>query len=104
LLLSFFPKFLLKLEENEQAKETQIKKKQTKQVLLRIRMPIPFHLSGCGKSDSNQNMSNASVLLQSGDDIEISQDDPSKIFTELTEIGHGNFGAVYYVIKPFNSK
>lgn len=24
-------------------------------------------------------------------------DDPEKLFSELTEIGHGNFGAVYYV-------
>ncbi len=25
------------------------------------------------------------------------RDDPEKLFTDLTEIGHGNFGAVYYV-------
>lgn len=62
-------------------------------------MPIPFHLSGCGKINSNLNMSNTSSLLPSGDDIEINQDDPTKVFTELTEIGHGNFGAVYYVRK-----
>lgn len=24
-------------------------------------------------------------------------DDPDKLFIDLTEIGHGNFGAVYYV-------
>ena len=24
-------------------------------------------------------------------------DDPEKIFTDLKEIGHGSFGAVYYV-------
>lgn len=27
-----------------------------------------------------------------------SRDDPEKIFVDLREIGHGNFGAVYYVI------
>ena len=26
-----------------------------------------------------------------------STDDPEKLFTDLREIGHGNFGAVYYV-------
>jgi hypothetical protein len=26
-----------------------------------------------------------------------SKDDPEKLFVELREIGHGNFGAVYYV-------
>ena len=26
-----------------------------------------------------------------------STDDPEKIFTDLREIGHGSFGAVYYV-------
>jgi hypothetical protein len=26
-----------------------------------------------------------------------SQEDPEKLFVELREIGHGNFGAVYYV-------
>ena len=25
------------------------------------------------------------------------RDDPEKLFADLTEIGHGNFGAVYYV-------
>jgi len=62
-------------------------------------MPIPFHLSGGGKTNSDLNMSNTSSLVQGGDSVEISQDDPSKVFTELTEIGHGNFGAVYYVMK-----
>jgi hypothetical protein len=27
-----------------------------------------------------------------------SKDDPEKLFVDLREIGHGNFGAVYYVI------
>ena len=26
-----------------------------------------------------------------------SSEDPDKVFTDLYEIGHGNFGAVYYV-------
>jgi thousand and one amino acid protein kinase len=26
-----------------------------------------------------------------------SKDDPEKLFVDLREIGHGNFGAVYYV-------
>ena len=26
-----------------------------------------------------------------------SRDDPEKLFVDLREIGHGNFGAVYYV-------
>ncbi len=26
-----------------------------------------------------------------------SKEDPEKLFVELREIGHGNFGAVYYV-------
>lgn len=30
-----------------------------------------------------------------------SKDDPEKLFVDLREIGHGNFGAVYYVIKWF---
>jgi hypothetical protein len=29
-----------------------------------------------------------------------STDDPEKIFTDLREIGHGSFGAVYYVSRP----
>lgn len=35
----------------------------------------------------------------------VSGDDPEKIFIDLKEIGHGNFGAVYYVwfvnVQPF---
>jgi hypothetical protein len=27
-----------------------------------------------------------------------SKEDPEKLFVDLREIGHGNFGAVYYVI------
>ena len=36
--------------------------------------------------------------------VEIDRDDPSKIFTELTEIGHGNFGAVYYAKNVKNNE
>ncbi len=31
-----------------------------------------------------------------------SKDDPEKLFVELREIGHGNFGAVYYVNSSSN--
>ena len=58
-------------------------------------MPTPFHFSDLG----NQNMNSQSVL--NNDNADIDQDDPSKIFAELTEIGHGNFGAVYYVSISF---
>lgn len=34
-------------------------------------------------------------ILESDSNIE--RDDPEKLFSDLTEIGHGNFGAVYYV-------
>lgn len=30
--------------------------------------------------------------------ISFSKEDPEKLFVDLREIGHGNFGAVYYVI------
>ena len=33
-----------------------------------------------------------------------SKDDPEKIFVDLREIGHGNFGAVYYVISAINHR
>lgn len=52
--------------------------------------PRPFNLTG--GSGGGGATSNASSL------VEVEKDDPSKIFAELTEIGHGNFGAVYYVI------
>ena len=62
-------------------------------------MPTPFHLSGGGgNSSSNGNISNNSSSMQSNYSVDIEQEDPSKVFVELTEIGHGNFGAVYYVI------
>lgn len=28
------------------------------------------------------------------------KDDPEKLFTDLREIGHGSFGAVYFVSRP----
>ena len=55
-------------------------------------MPTPFNVSGGGggnKSNSSQTSVNYNV--------EIDHEDPSKLFVDLTEIGHGNFGAVYYV-------
>ena len=67
-------------------------------------MPTPFNVSGGsnggvgegggGGGNSSQN-SNSHVQTFN---VEIDRDDPSKLFTDLTEIGHGNFGAVYYVI------
>jgi hypothetical protein len=32
-----------------------------------------------------------------------SKEDPEKLFVDLREIGHGNFGAVYYVILKKNN-
>lgn len=68
-------------------------------------MPTPFHLSGgIGNSNSSTNVSNVSsahtttTTTSSSYEVQIEREDPSKIFTELTEIGHGNFGAVYFVI------
>lgn len=58
-------------------------------------MPTPFNVSGGGnKSNSSQTSVNYNV--------EIDREDPSKLFVDLTEIGHGNFGAVYYVGERFN--
>jgi hypothetical protein len=54
-------------------------------------MPTSFHHQANGLS-INGNSLNSSNL------VEIDNQDPSKLFIELTEIGHGNFGAVYYVI------
>ncbi len=46
----------------------------------------------------------ASVRTGSPKDSEVSElfyrDDPEKLFTDLREIGHGSFGAVYFVSKP----
>lgn len=72
-------------ERNIQSnKKRQIKKK----------MPAPFHLGG-GSSGaiSETTTSSTSSLIA---DVAIERDDPSKLFVELTEIGHGNFGAVYF--------
>ena len=54
-------------------------------------------LSGSGGGGGGNGSQNSSSHLQNFN-VEIDHDDPSKLFTDLTEIGHGNFGAVYYVI------
>lgn len=55
-------------------------------------MPTPFHInSGGGGGATSTNGNNVNL------DSDIERDDPTKLFVELTEIGHGNFGAVYYV-------
>lgn len=45
----------------------------------------------------------ASVRTGTLKDSEVSElfyrDDPEKLFTDLREIGHGSFGAVYFVSK-----
>lgn len=47
----------------------------------------------------------ASVRTGTLKDSEVSElfyrDDPEKLFTDLREIGHGSFGAVYFVSKPY---
>lgn len=52
-------------------------------------MPTPFHISG-GLGNTENQFQSPNIVVQ------IERDDPSKLFVELTEIGHGNFGAVYY--------
>lgn len=46
----------------------------------------------------------ASVRTGTLKDSEVSElfyrDDPEKLFTDLREIGHGSFGAVYFVSEP----
>jgi thousand and one amino acid protein kinase len=70
-------------------------------------MPAPFHLSGgLGNTNNptdghgNNNNNNPVIVPGSrdvlGGEVQIERDDPSKLFTEQTEIGHGNFGAVYF--------
>jgi thousand and one amino acid protein kinase len=66
-------------------------------------MPAPFHLSGGlgngGNINNNSSGSNGSMIAsgsQAVGDVLIEREDPSKLFTEQTEIGHGNFGAVYF--------
>jgi hypothetical protein len=67
-------------------------------------MPTPFNVSGGGgggsgyNNNNNNNNKNTSPRLNQNFQVEIDRDDPSKLFVDLTEIGHGNFGAVYYVI------
>jgi len=64
-------------------------------------MPTPFNINGGnteggGGGGSSHSSSNNHAMIQNFN-VEIDRDDPSKLFTDLTEIGHGNFGAVYYV-------
>ena len=63
-------------------------------------MPMPFHLTKNAPLNGSTS-STVSANSGSGDGPEsavgIEREDPSKIFVELTEIGHGNFGAVYFV-------
>ena len=61
-------------------------------------MPTPFHLSGGNGNMNNNNQAQnlASTVNTSNFVVQIDRDDPSKLFVELTEIGHGNFGAVYF--------
>ena len=66
----------------------------------------PFHLAyGNGSASNGHGNSNGSANGGDGNlNVEIERDDPSKIFTELTEIGHGNFGAVYYAKNVKNNE
>ena len=61
---------------------------------------MPFHLTKNAPLNGSTS-STVSANSGSGDGPEsavgIEREDPSKIFVELTEIGHGNFGAVYFV-------
>jgi thousand and one amino acid protein kinase len=68
-------------------------------------MPAPFHLSGGlgnnNNSNNNSSGNNPVMPITPGShslcgDVQIEREDPSKLFTEQTEIGHGNFGAVYF--------
>ena len=57
-------------------------------------MPTPFNVSGDGNNTTTTTTTTTTSLSMQ---VEIDRDDPSKLFADLTEIGHGNFGAVYYV-------
>ena len=67
-------------------------------------MPMSFHLlNGVNGNSSSTNQQQQQQQQQqpveasdNGVQDEIEADDPSKLFDELTEIGHGNFGAVYF--------
>ena len=59
-------------------------------------MPMPFHLTKNAPLNGSTS-STVSANSESSDAVAIDREDPSKIFVELTEIGHGNFGAVYFV-------
>ena len=62
-------------------------------------MPTSFH-----HHHNHHHHSSSSSNGSDGNQVEINNQDPSKLFVELTEIGHGNFGAVYYVINNNNNK
>lgn len=68
-------------------------------------MPTPFNISdGSSGGNNNNNGYNSHTSHSSSNqafNVEIDRDDPSNLFTDLTEIGHGNFGAVYYVTHQF---
>lgn len=59
-------------------------------------MPMPFHLNKNAALNGSTS-STVSANSDGSDAVGIDREDPSKIFVELTEIGHGNFGAVYFV-------
>ena len=59
-------------------------------------MPMPFHLNKNAPLNGSTS-STVSANSDGSDAAGIDREDPSKIFVELTEIGHGNFGAVYFV-------
>ena len=54
-------------------------------------MPTSFNVNSGGGNKSNSSHTSQNY------NIEIDRDDASKLFVDLAEIGHGNFGAVYYV-------
>ena len=59
-------------------------------------MPRPMSSTGTGKMLHGTNPKAGSLK-----DPEVAQlfntEDPERVFTDLREIGHGSFGAVYYV-------
>lgn len=65
-------------------------------------MPMPFHLANNNSAPLNGSTSSTVSANSNGSDVvPIEREDPSKLFNELTEIGHGNFGAVYFVRASF---
>ena len=75
-------------------------------------MPMPFHLTKSAplNGSTSSTVSGGGSGGGGGGEEEaagvIDREDPTKVFVELTEIGHGNFGAVYFVRffvhKPIN--